>query len=138
MCNEFHMLVEQSDWRYIAQCEHKTVHLRWDHLTISLPPHAFRQLAGQILDASPAVHAPNSSGSVTVPKQPQPTLRLRLNTVMLEFPAADLLLLCELLRQVSALLAQDEQVAVPRVPRTTVVIQPCPQPSHFTLQQHLN
>ena len=138
MCNEFHMLVEQSDWRYIAQCEHKTVHLRWDHLTISLSPHAFRQLAGQILDASPAVCSRSTSDNVTTPKQPQPTLRLRLNTVLLEFPASDLPLLRDLLRQARALLAQDEQLAVPRVPRTPVVIQPCPQPNHFTIQQHLN
>ncbi len=136
MCNEFHMLVEQSDWRYIAQCEHKTVHLRWDHLTISLPPQAFRQLAGQILEASPAVHTP---ANATIAEQPQPTLRLRLNTVLLEFPATDLPLLRKLLRQASALLAQEERpVTMPRLPRTPIVIQPCPQPSHFTLQQHLN
>ncbi len=135
MCNEFTMLVQASDWRYIAQCEHQTVHLRWDHLTISLPPHAFRQLAGQILDASPAVRTPSGSDKVTAPKQPQPTLRLRLNTVLLEFPASDFARLRALLTDASALLAENDQCAVQH---KSIVIQPCPQPSHFTLQQHLN
>jgi len=140
MCNEFHMLVEENDWRYIAQCEHKTIHLRWDHLTISLPPHAFAQFARNILEES-ARH--RELATVATNPNAKATLRLRLNTVLVEFTGTDLLALRPLLQRAIERLTND--APLPKLPatespatNTPPSLQPCPQPMQFALAQYLN
>ncbi|MCB0064770.1 MAG: hypothetical protein KDE19_21750 [Caldilineaceae bacterium] len=136
MCNAFTMLVATSDWRYVAQCEHKTVHLRWDHLTISLPPQSFLTLARQILREVAGAQPLRPTSDATV--NGQSSLRLRLHTVLLEFSATDLPVLTELMQQAIQQLSGD----APATPRcaapTPLALQPIPQPSHFALAQHLN
>jgi len=152
MCNELTHLAQQGDWRYIAQCEHQTVHLRWDHLTLSLPPTAFLQLGAQIIkacegtmfptsvaaDVTPLTTATDDASSPTA-KQP---LRLRVNTVTLEIPAAELADLVALLQRARAQLHQAPSRAKstgtmaglghPRLPL------PWTQSNRFPLTQHLN
>jgi hypothetical protein len=136
MCNVFTMLVEQSDWRYVAQCEHKTVHLRWDHLTISLPPQSFLALARQIIQNVRGERP--LARTVVSAATPQTPLRLRLNTVALEFTATDLPALLELVQAATQRLTPSAPATpTPRYP-TPLTHQPDFRPQHFTLTQHLN
>lgn len=138
MCNTFDMLVELNDWRYIAQCEHKTVHLRWDHLTISLPPCAFLQLARHIL-AEATAHSVSSSQSRNTPAAHlQPKLRLRLNTVLVEFAHAELLTLRSLLQRALALLTQGTTTAAVPSQVPTPLRPSFPQVTHLKLEQYQN
>lgn len=142
MCKEFCMLVEQSDWRYIAQCEHNTVHLRWDTLTLSFQPEAFLKFGRQILQEHtkvsrlfPAVDAPFS-------KKAPFNLRLRVNTIELELPPSDLPELLMALRFACALLERS-RATLPTTRRRTLsnaafAIQPCPRRRLFSLTDQLN
>jgi len=137
------MLVQQSDWRYIAQCEHTTLHLHWDHLTISLLPEAFRALAQQILQEGAKQQEPLPSSlaadPTTVPPATRPKrgLRLRVNTLLVEFPATDLPMLLDLLQQSLTRLDQTEHAATRRL-SPQIQIQPYSQRNTFALAQYLN
>lgn len=48
MCKHLTILAKASATRYVAQCEHGTVHLIWDNLSLRLPPSGFIKLAEQI------------------------------------------------------------------------------------------
>jgi hypothetical protein len=45
MCKRLTMLAKESATRYIAQCEHGTIHFVWDNLSIRLRPADFARLA---------------------------------------------------------------------------------------------
>lgn len=140
MCNDFTMLVTVSDWRYIAQCEHKTVHLRWDHLTVSLPSHAFLQLAEMIhreFAVGGSLFA-QVNGLPTRANGNPPSLRLRLNTVLLEFAGADLTDLRNLIEQAIDLLSRGISVTEAPAPRKSLSIQPYPQTTQRSLAHYLN
>lgn len=46
MCTQFTTLVESNDFRHILQCEHGTIHLNWDLVTLYLNLSEFEHLAG--------------------------------------------------------------------------------------------
>lgn len=45
MCTQFTTLAESSDFRHILQCEHGTIHLTWDLVTLYLNFDEFDRLA---------------------------------------------------------------------------------------------
>ena len=45
MCTQFTTLAESSDFRHILQCEHGTIHLTWDLVTLYLNSSEFDSLA---------------------------------------------------------------------------------------------
>jgi hypothetical protein len=48
MCNQLIMLAELDERRYIAQCEHGTIHVGWDMITLHLTRSYFLELAKAI------------------------------------------------------------------------------------------
>lgn len=44
MCTQFTILAESNDFRHILQCEHGTLHLTWDLVTLYLSTSAFERL----------------------------------------------------------------------------------------------
>jgi hypothetical protein len=87
MCQNRTVLALESAGRYIAQCEHGTIHIFWDNLTIRLRSDDFGQLADVIDDAV---------ARLPLQQKQSQGLRLRLRGVLLEFSAEDLITLDEL------------------------------------------
>ncbi len=48
MCKHLTMLAKESTTRYIARCEHGSVHVVWDNLSIRLRPADFVRLAERV------------------------------------------------------------------------------------------
>ena len=46
MCTQITTLARSNDFRYILQCEHKTIHLSWDLVTLYLNLSEFERLVG--------------------------------------------------------------------------------------------
>jgi len=144
MCKEFRMLVEQTDCRYVAQCEHNTVHLRWDNLAFSFQPEAFLKLGSQIIREHGLVARmfPSAPASSSTTSKTQSHLLLRVNTVKLEFPSSALPELLIVLRIACALLerpAATLPVARRRMlPNAPLAIQPCPKQSILSVMDYLN
>ena len=87
MCQKQTILALERAGRYIAQCEHGTIHIIWDNLTIRLRPADFDQFAGMVENAYARIQSQSSPNGV---------FRLRMRGVLLEFPPEDLELLEEL------------------------------------------
>lgn len=142
MCKEFRMLVEQNDQRYIAQCEHETVHLRWDSLTLSFQPDAFLKLGNQIIQEHTAVARMFPSITPPTISVPKTKICLRISTIEMEFPPSELPELLLVLRIACALLAQPSAtvpIAARHLPLDApMAIQRCPRQSHFAVIDHLN
>ena len=49
MCTQFTNLAESNDYRHILQCEHGTIHLSWDLVTVYLTPIEFEHIV-QLLE----------------------------------------------------------------------------------------
>lgn len=45
MCNQLTLLAKAGASRYIAQCEHGTIHVVWDNVSVRLRPEDFQNLA---------------------------------------------------------------------------------------------
>ncbi len=45
MCNQLTLLAKASASRYIAQCEHGTIHVVWDNVSVRLRPEDFINIA---------------------------------------------------------------------------------------------
>lgn len=48
MCKHLTMLAKENVRRYIAQCEHGTIHLMWDNLSLRLRPADFLDIVERI------------------------------------------------------------------------------------------
>jgi hypothetical protein len=80
-------LAKESATRYIAQCEHGTIHLVWDSLSIRLRPGGFFRLAKHVCARTSAL-----------PDQDEEKgLGLRLNAVGVRFPTETLATLRDLM-----------------------------------------
>ncbi|MBX3013043.1 MAG: hypothetical protein KF832_16115 [Caldilineaceae bacterium] len=116
MCTQFTILVEQGEWHYVARCEHGTLHLRWGHITIALGAADFRTFARLALTEA-ANHQPASG-----------RMRLQVDTVTVEFPAADLYPLLALMQR--ALTHLDTEEPPLYAPQTRI--------SSFPLTNYMN
>jgi hypothetical protein len=47
MCTQFTTLAESNDFRHVWLCEHGTIHLSWDLVTLYLNLSEFEHLAGE-------------------------------------------------------------------------------------------
>ncbi|MCB0191830.1 MAG: hypothetical protein KDJ65_07800 [Anaerolineae bacterium] len=52
MCNIFTTLAVSNDRRLIVQCEHGTVHLTWDTVTMHLSPVLFHEMSELLMECS--------------------------------------------------------------------------------------
>jgi len=52
MCNHITFLARSNDWRYVAQCEHGTIHLNWDRKTLHIQLKDYLRLVRFIEKAS--------------------------------------------------------------------------------------
>jgi hypothetical protein len=84
MCNKRVTLATESATRYIAQCEHGTVHIVWDNLSLRLHPSDFVRVAGLIDDAC---------SDMVDPLRPDTGFRLNIQGVLLVFSPRDMALL---------------------------------------------
>jgi len=142
MCKEFYVLVEQTEWRYIAQCEHNTVHLRWDTLTLNFQPEAFLKFGRQILQEHVKVSRLFPVDEASFSKKKPSNLCLRVNTVVLELPPSEMPELLMALRIACALLEYSPATLPPTRRRSLsnapLAIQPCPRRRLFSLTDQLN
>jgi hypothetical protein len=84
MCNRVTVLAQENDARYIAQCEHETLHIAWDNVTIRLSPADFARVADMVKDAHGKLgDGPGSKQGV----------HLKLRGLLLVFSSEDLVLL---------------------------------------------
>jgi hypothetical protein len=81
------MLSSDGPGRYIAQCEHGTVHFVWDNLTLRLRLADFIEVAGMAEDAYAKMSNDASTG-----------FQLQIRRTQLRFPPEELLSLVELMR----------------------------------------
>jgi hypothetical protein len=93
MCQQWTILAQQGDVCSIAQCEHGTVHLRWPHLSLHLCPQDFLEFARIVVAA------------YGERPQPNPKMRLSIDTFTLEVGAKDAQPLLVLIQQATAQLA---------------------------------
>ena len=59
MCYEFTLLTQYDEARYVGICEHLTIHLAWDRITLYLRPDEFASL-DVCLDEATIDHANNN------------------------------------------------------------------------------
>ncbi len=62
MCKCLTMLAKESTTRYIAQCEHGTIHFVWDNLSIRLRPADFARLAEYVCTRASNPSDPDEPG----------------------------------------------------------------------------
>lgn len=143
MCKEFRMLVQQTDWRYVAQCEHDTVHLRWDSLDLSFQPEAFLKLGNRIIHEHTMVTRmfPRIDAPAIAADGPKPCLKLCVSNVDVEFPPSALPELLIVLRIACALVARTAILPMAcrrELPNPPLAIQSCPKRSASSVLKHLN
>jgi hypothetical protein len=90
MCQQLTILAQQDEDHYIAQCEHGTIHLRWEHITVHLQVMDFRALLRVVLQAWE--DKPTYSGK----------MRLGTSSITLEFPPDAHYPLIRLMRKAAA------------------------------------
>lgn len=88
MCEQYVVLAKHTTACYIAQCEHGTLHLCWDHVSVHLRPPAFLALTQTITHLTPT--------------QPNHKLRLGIGRLTLELLPDDYQPLIALMRCVAA------------------------------------
>jgi len=144
MCKEFRMLVEQTDQRYIAQCEHDTVHLCWGNLSLTFQPEAFLRLGQQIIfdHIRIARMFPNDDATSETDAKRKSVLQLRVGIVGVAFPTSDLpelfialQIACALLELPTDTVHSTQRQKLPNAP---LAIQSCLQQSTFSVTDHLN
>lgn len=59
MCEQLKILSKANATRYIAQCEHGTIHLVWDNLSLRLPPEDFISIAEQVWTGTDSLLGPD-------------------------------------------------------------------------------
>jgi len=116
MCQQFTLLYELSSTRYVAQCEHGTVHLRWEAISIHLSPTDFFALHQLVAE----VHAQQTTDNGK--------LRLGIGNVTLEFRAEDCPVFLGLLRRTVAQLT----------PAPSPILGLCPQHAVLPTVHSLN
>jgi hypothetical protein len=109
MCRNLIILAQESATRYIAQCEHGTVHIVWDNLSIRLRPADFVRLvenactrAGNLMD-----------------HDERKGFRLRMHGIGIEFPPETLANLRDLM--CLAVLQMEKPTGVRDAPKTLEV-----------------
>jgi len=99
MCTDFTTLAESNDYRHILQCEHGTIHLTWDLVTMYLNFIEFEQLIG-LLDRGVQLTGPSKIGEpncVLVYKE-QGFYQLWLRNVGINLTPVDFLILVDMAR----------------------------------------
>jgi hypothetical protein len=88
MCRNLTILAKESATRYIARCEHGTVHLVWDNLSIRLRPADFVRLTE---------NACTRAGNLMDRDDEKKGFRLRMHGIGIEFPPETLATLRDLM-----------------------------------------
>jgi hypothetical protein len=112
MCQQLTILAECSSWRYVGQCEHGTVHLRWDHLTIHLQFNDFLNLYQIIKREAEAKSA--SKGK----------MRLGIGSLIIELQADDYQPLIELMQRAQSQLEGGARSRLEFCPRRSLARSP--------------
>jgi hypothetical protein len=87
MCKKQSILALENEGRFVAQCEHHTVHVAWDNLTIRFRPADFYHFADIVRHAHDRMKES---------AEPDYRFRLTIHGVGLSFSRQDLVLLREL------------------------------------------
>lgn len=99
MCNNLVFLAEQDEYRFICICEHQTIHLSWDHVTIYLMPEDFLSL-DICLDRAVLNHR-NSPHNAPLDEEmrKKPSCLLWVFDIAIKLSLDDLLIMAELVYQ---------------------------------------
>ena len=116
MCKRLNILAQHSPTCYIAQCEHSTIHLCWENISIHLQPFDFLSLTDTI--SAVWANQPDHNGK----------MRLGIGNLALEVPADDCRPLSELMGRAAT------QLPLASVP----VLEYNAQPFLFHTKQCLN
>lgn len=87
MCKNMTILAKENAARYIAQCEHRTIHLVWDSLSIRLCPAGFLRLANHICTRT----------ATLIEQDEGKGIGLKLHTIGVRFPPETLATLSDLM-----------------------------------------
>lgn len=98
MCQYLTFLAINTDYRYIARCEHGCVHLGWDFVTFHLEPDGLIKFS-QLLEAESL--SPKYFDLDATYKQPYDACCFKLNVgnVCLNLPATDVFILLNLVKK---------------------------------------
>ncbi|MCC9074849.1 hypothetical protein FKZ61_001790 [Litorilinea aerophila] len=109
MCQQMWMLAEQSHTRYVSQCEHGTVHLVWDGVSVHLAPEAFARLSGHLLRLAAQAEAQVAGAGVVEAGQ----CRLQIGSLSVGIPLQELASMAALVATAASSLAGDRPATRP-------------------------
>jgi hypothetical protein len=92
-------LAKSSDWRYIAQCEHGTIHLGWDLKTLRLRPEDFLQVGRFLEKANLGYEGEVNDGYNYLRQNKNGYLELWLHGMGLILSAVDFLMISDIVRE---------------------------------------
>lgn len=118
MCNQLIMLAELDEHRYIAQCEHGTIHVGWGMATLHLSQPYFTVLA-QALQSTFPHHEPMLAQSswFALTRGSEGEISLRIGQMELHLSQQDFLFLSQMmLRSLITIKTQKTSVFSPLVP----------------------
>lgn len=114
MCNHFTLLAQQSEQRFIARCEHGTLHLNWDQVTVRLHPVDLLR-AGYLLDQA-QVHPEQDlfrAGTLGLVRDDQGNVQFWMANSCLYLPPVDFAQFGEMVRVVIAPSTPDPDICSP-------------------------
>jgi hypothetical protein len=101
MCTQFTTLVESNDFRRILQCEHGTIHLAWDLVTLYLNLNEFERLAG-LLERGTRLTEPSkiTESSCILSYKKEGYYQLWVRNIAINLTPIDFLILVDMVRVV--------------------------------------
>lgn len=101
MCTQFTTLAESNNFRYILQCEHGTIHLSWDLVTLYLNLSEFEHLVG-LLERGTRLAEPSkiSESSCILSYKKEGYYQLWVRNIAINLTPIDFLILVDLVRVV--------------------------------------
>ncbi|MCQ3978189.1 MAG: hypothetical protein DPW09_32590 [Anaerolineae bacterium] len=116
MCTQFTTLAESNDFRRILQCEHGTIHLAWDLVTLYLNLSEFERLAG-LLERGTRLAEPSkiTESSCILSYKKEGHYQLWVRNIAINLTPIDFLILVDMVR-VAWQAASNQQVVGPTRP----------------------
>lgn len=98
MCNHLTFLAQSGDWRYVAQCEHGTLHLTWGRQTLHLQPKDFLRVARFLEQANPGGESELNDGHNSLRSNRAGHFELWLLEMGLKLSPVDFLILVDIVQ----------------------------------------
>lgn len=134
MCNNLELLAKFDEYRFIAICEHGTVHIGWDHFTLYLRPEEFVSLDVSLSQSF--FSSARQLETVENPFEDEPICFVSIFDIMLRLNEASYLVLTDLVHRS----VQKLPVRLPRVAHEKISVSEWPpyRTIQFGTQSRLN